>query len=221
MSIRLFSKQIKILNNLTTVCKFTNKTSIESLAELYKTAKSNCSNNLSNYYNQVNPNGVFANNELNLSEIEIYGFDYDYTLAHYNANLFQVIFNLARNILVNDLKYPKELFEFNYMPDYPIRGLHFDKRNGWLMKIDSYHNIHLGTVHSGRKKISDKEVKQFYNGVHINIEDIGYTQSSQTMHQFIDLFCLPEIALLSAVIECFQNKNIQYSPDYVFVDVKN
>jgi HAD superfamily 5'-nucleotidase-like hydrolase len=205
--------------NINPVCLFTNK-SIESLTDLYRISKNNCYNELSQFYNKVNPHGVFANNEIDLGEVEIYGFDYDYTLAHYNRNLFQVIFNLGRNILVNELKYPKELLEYNYMHEYPIRGLHFDKRNGWIMKIDSYHNIHLGTVHSGLKQISDQEVKQFYNGVHINIEDIGYTQSSQTMHQFIDLFCLPEIALLSAVIECFQRKNIQYAPDYVFNDVK-
>jgi HAD superfamily 5'-nucleotidase-like hydrolase len=206
---------------LTPSCTLTTKSSMDNLIDLYTKSKSHCLNDLSYFYNQVNPNGVFANNELDLNEIEIYGFDYDYTLAHYNRNLFQVMFNLGRNSLVSDLKYPSELFEFNYMHDYPVRGIHFDKRNGWLMKIDSYHNIQLGTVHSGTKQISDKDVKKFYNGIHINIEHIGYTQTSKTMHQFIDLFCLPEIALLSAVIENFQNKNIQFSPDYVYEDVKS
>lgn len=94
----------------------------------------------------INPNGVFINNELDLRKIKIYGFDYDYTLAYYNVSLYKLIFNLARDTLIEKYKYPKELSEFEYSPKFPIRGLHLDKRKGWLMKIDSYHNIQKGTV---------------------------------------------------------------------------
>lgn len=47
-----------------------------------------------------NPDTIFANNEMSLQDIEIYGFDYDYTLAFYSKHLHTLIFNVARDILI-------------------------------------------------------------------------------------------------------------------------
>lgn len=52
--------------------------------------------------NFVNPDIIFANNEMSLQDIEIYGFDYDYTLAFYSSNLHTLIFNIARDILIHE-----------------------------------------------------------------------------------------------------------------------
>jgi hypothetical protein len=52
----------------------------------------------------VDPRGIFANNELDLSEIEVYGFDYDYTLAVYKESLDYLIYDLGRNVLVEKYK---------------------------------------------------------------------------------------------------------------------
>ena len=48
----------------------------------------------------VNPDTIFANNEMSLEDIEIYGFDYDYTLAFYSRHLHTLIFSIARDILI-------------------------------------------------------------------------------------------------------------------------
>ena len=45
---------------------------------------------------------VFCNNELNLDDIDVYGFDYDYTLASYKPTLHYVIYNMGRKSLVKD-----------------------------------------------------------------------------------------------------------------------
>lgn len=50
--------------------------------------------------NSVNPDTIFSNNEMSLQDIEIYGFDYDYTLAFYSSQLHNLIFNIARDILI-------------------------------------------------------------------------------------------------------------------------
>ncbi len=47
---------------------------------------------------------MYANNELDLQEIDVYGFDYDYTLATYKPILHYLIYNLGRDKLVRDQK---------------------------------------------------------------------------------------------------------------------
>lgn len=48
----------------------------------------------------VSPTAVFANNELDLRDVQVYGFDYDYTLAHYNEGVERLIYDLGKNVLI-------------------------------------------------------------------------------------------------------------------------
>lgn len=50
----------------------------------------------------VDPDTIFANNEMSLRDTEIYGFDYDYTLAFYSRHLHTLIFNIARDLLISN-----------------------------------------------------------------------------------------------------------------------
>lgn len=52
--------------------------------------------------NFVDPDTIFANNQMSLQDVEIYGFDYDYTLAFYSRHLHTLIFNIARDILIDE-----------------------------------------------------------------------------------------------------------------------
>ncbi len=53
----------------------------------------------------VEVDGVFTTNELDLREVKVYGFDYDYTLACYKESVDHLIYNLGRDTLVHKLKY--------------------------------------------------------------------------------------------------------------------
>lgn len=69
---------------------------------------------------QMNPRAVFVNNELDLKNINVYGmvllniiinylwfnigFDYDYTLAVYTRNLYELLYRQAMNRLVHTMK---------------------------------------------------------------------------------------------------------------------
>lgn len=54
--------------------------------------------------NLLNSSTIFANNEVNLAEVDIYGFDYDYTLALYSNALDTMIYNTARDFLIEHFK---------------------------------------------------------------------------------------------------------------------
>ncbi|KAI9497803.1 5' nucleotidase family-domain-containing protein [Zychaea mexicana] len=163
----------------------------------------------------TSPNQVFINNELNLKYTEVYGFDYDYTLANYTDNLSRTIYDILRDILVDMLRYPKHIKDLEFDPSFAIRGLHYDINTGWLMKIDSYANIQLNTVHAGRDRVSDpEEVIRYYNGTHIAPR---YLQTN--MFQLNDLFSIPQACLLSDVQQYFKRHNISFHPRYLSDDL--
>ncbi|KAF0288803.1 5'-nucleotidase domain-containing protein 3 [Amphibalanus amphitrite] len=96
----------------------------------------------------VNPRAVFANNEIHLRNVSIYGFDYDYTLAHYKPSMHHLIYDLGKKALVEKFKYPKDIENLRYLPEFAVRGLHYDIHKGLLIKVDSFNQIQLGSVYS-------------------------------------------------------------------------
>ncbi|XP_072255111.1 5'-nucleotidase domain-containing protein 3 [Pyxicephalus adspersus] len=138
--------------------------------------------------NLFNPSAIFANNEMSLDDIEIYGFDYDYTLAFYSKDLHTLIFNTARDLLINE------------------------------------HRITPATV-PGFDVVSDSEVIEMYQGSHVPLEQMSdfYGKSSEgnTLKQFMDIFSLPEMTLLSCVNDYFLKNNIDYEPVHLYKDVKD
>lgn len=60
--------------------------------------------------NLLNSATIYANNEVHLSEVDIYGFDYDYTLALYSDALNSLIYNKARTFLIEHFKVCFHLF---------------------------------------------------------------------------------------------------------------
>ena len=58
----------------------------------------------------VNPRSVFGNNELDLRDISVYGFDYDYTLAHYEVAVENLIYDLGKNVLVSKYRVSRMIF---------------------------------------------------------------------------------------------------------------
>ncbi|KAK2838476.1 hypothetical protein Q7C36_013290 [Tachysurus vachellii] len=174
--------------------------------------------------NSVNPDTIFANNEMSLQDIEIYGFDYDYTLAFYSSHLHTLIFDVARDILIQQHRYPEGLKKYNYIPNFVIRGLHYDVQKALLMKIDAFHYIQLGTVYRGLHPVPDREVIAMYEGCHVPLENMsdfyGKSSHGHTMKQFMDIFSLPEMTLLSCVNDYFMMHNIDYEPVHLYKDVK-
>lgn len=47
--------------------------------------------------------GIYVNKNLRLDRLRVYGFDYDYTLAHYSSHLQTLIYDLAKEYMVNEV----------------------------------------------------------------------------------------------------------------------
>lgn len=175
----------------------------------------------------VNAHGVFACNELDLSEVDVYGFDYDYTLACYKPCLHDLLYNLGRDMLIKKLKYPQEISKLEYIPGFAVRGLHYDIEKGLLLKLDSFLQIQLGSVYRGRTKVPDNEVLKMYKNRILPIAYVeGQSKNYQPnvkskMVQLADLFSVPEMCLMCNVAEYFEKNNIDYHPEILFHDIKS
>ncbi|CAO3623294.1 unnamed protein product [Cunninghamella echinulata] len=159
---------------------------------------------------QTQTEDVFINNELNL-DIPMF----TYTVANYTEELSKTIYDIIKNILVDLLRYPSQIKDFQFDPHFAIRGLHYDYNNGWLMKIDNMANIQLNTVHVGRESIKNpQEVIELHNGLHI---PPAYLNNN--MFQLSDLFSIPQSCILSDVLQYFKEKDISFHPRYLSDDI--
>uniref|UniRef100_A0A6Q2Z815 5'-nucleotidase domain containing 2 n=1 Tax=Esox lucius TaxID=8010 RepID=A0A6Q2Z815_ESOLU len=173
--------------------------------------------------NILNPSTIYANNEVDLDKVDIYGFDYDYTLALYSSALDRMIYDKAREFLVKHYKYPEGISKYDYIPSFAARGLHYDIQKGLLMKIDAFHYIQLGTVYRGLKPVPDEEVLELYGGTHhVPLQEVsGFYGKGPVMKQFMDVFSIPEMTLLAAANDYFNSNGIEYDPGHLFKDVSD
>nr|XP_046251901.1 5'-nucleotidase domain-containing protein 2 [Scatophagus argus] len=171
--------------------------------------------------NLLNSSTIYANNEVSLAEVDIYGFDYDYTLALYSNALNTMIYNAAKGFLIEHFKYPEGIHRYDYIPNFAARGLHYDIQKGLLMKIDAFHYIQPGTVYRGLSPVPDEEVLQLYGGTyHVPLQqDSGFYGKGPKVKQFMDIFSIPEMTLLAVANDFFITNNIEYDPVHLFKDV--
>ena len=107
----------------------------------------------------VNSDAVFAINQIDFGSVDVYGFDYDYTLAQYDPLMQNFIYDQASRILVGKYHFPAALAELKYQPNFCIRGLHYDVARSLLMKVDAFHIIQQGTVYRGLRQLEVAEVR--------------------------------------------------------------
>ncbi|KAM9344307.1 5'-nucleotidase domain-containing protein 2 [Pholidichthys leucotaenia] len=171
--------------------------------------------------NLLNSATIYANNEVNLAEVDIYGFDYDYTLALYSDALNAMIYNKATEFLIEHFKYPEGIRKYDYLPNFAVRGLHYDIQKGLLMKIDAFHYIQPGTVYRGLSPVPDEEVLQLFGGTyHVPLQqDSGFYGKGPRVKQFMDIFSIPEMTLLAVANDFFITNDIDYDPVHLFKDI--
>ncbi|KAM0943377.1 putative 5'-nucleotidase [Dioscorea sansibarensis] len=162
---------------------------------------------------KMNPEGIYVNKNLKLGDIQVYGFDYDYTLAHYSKNLQSLIYDIAKKYLVNELKYPESCLRFQYDSTFPIRGLSYDRLKGCLLKLDFFGSIEPDGCFFGRRKLSMEKIKEMYGTRHI-----GRDQATGLVG-LMDIFCFSEACLIADIVQHFVDDQLDFDASNVYQDV--
>lgn len=143
------------------------------------------------------PRQVFVNRSLHLADVELIGFDMDYTLAIYHQRRLETLsYDMTVERLVTAGGYPPEIRGIPYDHLFVQRGLFVDKKQGNLLKIDRFG--HVGRAFHGRQPLAEEEVDRLYHNERIRLRNPEYA--------WIDtLFALPEACLLAGIIELYEH----------------
>lgn len=136
---------------------------------------------------------IFVNRNLRMDEIEVIGFDMDYTLALYNQrNLESLSIRCTLEKLVQKRGYPAEIFDLEYDHTFGMRGIVVDRAHGNVFKMDRFG--HVGRVYHGRRQLDREERHRLYRTHRIKL--------SLPRYAWIDtLFALPEAVMYATLVE--------------------
>src|SRR4051794_38813637 len=148
---------------------------------------------------------VFANRNLNLSQIELVGFDMDYTLALYNQpKIEELSIRATLDKLVANKGYPAAIQALDYNPALGIRGLVIDRPNGNIFKPDRYGAP--GRALHGMRILDPARRSELYQRQR--------TPLGHARYAWIDsLFALPEAVMYIRLVDFFDSYEGP-KPDY-------
>ena len=148
---------------------------------------------------------VYVNRNLPLADVELVGFDMDYTLALYHQAKMEELSVLATvHKLVVSKGYPESIRHLEYDASLGIRGLVVDQHTGNVFKPDRYGTP--GRVRHGRVALPRTEVAALYQQHRMRLADPRYA--------WIDtLFALPEAVIYVNLVDFFDS-HAGSKPDY-------
>ena len=158
---------------------------------------------------------IYANGNLDMSKIEVVGFDMDYTLAMYHQHAMnELSIQATVDKMIASRGYPEEIRDAKLDHDFIIRGLVVDKETGNIFKMDAHR--HVGRCYHGYQKLGDAERQKEYGTRPIRL-------ASDRYHWVDTLFSLPEATLLAGLIEHYEgnDKELPWSYRQLFDDIRH
>ena len=157
---------------------------------------------------------IYANRSMDMSEIEVIGFDMDYTLAAYHQKeMDRLSIDTTLDKLVRKKGDPEALRQVTLDQNFIIRGLVVDKELGNIFKMDAHR--HVGRCYHGYTELTDRERLDLYGSRPISLGTDRY-------HWVDTLFSLPEATLLAGIIEQYEGsgRELPWSYRELFDDIR-
>jgi HAD superfamily 5'-nucleotidase-like hydrolase len=156
---------------------------------------------------------IFCNRNLRMDEIELIGFDMDYTLAIYNQRRIESLsVECTLEKLVHKRGYPEAILALDYDPTFAIRGLVVDRQHGNIFKMDRYG--HVGRVYHGRRTLDKEERRRLYRLERIRLSSGRYA--------WIDtLFALPEAVMFARIADFLDESSERVRYGKLWQDIRD
>lgn len=136
---------------------------------------------------------VHVNRNLRLETAAWVGFDMDYTLAIYrHPQMDRLSIEATLRKMVERFGRPESLLAMPFRSDFPIRGLHVDKKLGNVLKMDRYR--YVKRAYHGMRELTKEERRQHYHSRPVRVGTKRY-------HWVDTLYALPEVTIYAAAIE--------------------
>lgn len=158
---------------------------------------------------------VFANSYVDLGQIDIVGFDYDYTLVTYKQELLELIYDMALQRLVKEGQYPLQMLQagLSFDPRFSIRGLGVDRENGWICHLSYTHKV--AVAWEGREKVTKERIFQEYRVKRA----LRPTERRQRIKPLNDLFSMAECCLIADTVQFFKDNSIPFCAQNAVNDI--
>ncbi len=111
---------------------------------------------------------VFVNRSLNLKQIQLIGFDMDYTLVRYDAQAFESLaYAYAAKYLSEHKGYPDAVKKLTFDYNRALVGLVIDKSKGNLLKLSRYGKIKM--AFHGLQPLDFRVMRDIYQNVVVDL----------------------------------------------------
>ena len=111
---------------------------------------------------------VYCNRELDMNQIQVVGFDMDYTLAQYHIEFDLLAYEGAKKKLVDWLGYPENVLDLKYDRNISQRGCIIDRKRGNILKLDQHRYVRA--VNHGLTTLSHDQRKSIYRESYQEVE---------------------------------------------------
>ncbi|WP_375773670.1 HAD-IG family 5'-nucleotidase [Archangium gephyra] len=156
---------------------------------------------------------IFVNRNLRMAQVELIGFDMDYTLAIYHMRrLEQLAYDMTLAKLVTERGYPSVIGQLQYDHHFVMRGLAVDKANGNLLKMDRFG--YVGRAWHGLRPLDREVWKKLYRNQRVKLKNPQFA--------WIDtLFALPEAWLFAGIIELLESLGQRVDYGKLYDDIRD
>ena len=155
---------------------------------------------------------VHVNRNLRLETVAWVGFDMDYTLAIYrHPEMDRLAIEATVRKMVERHGRPESLIAMPFRSDFPIRGVHVDKKLGNVLKMDRYR--YVKRAYHGMRELTKEERRQHYHSRPVRAGTKRY-------HWVDTLYALPEVTVYAAAIEHLEHLGIEVDYGKLFDEVR-
>jgi 5'-nucleotidase len=154
---------------------------------------------------------IHCNRDLRLDQIQLIGFDMDYTLAVYDQNAIDRVSIEATAQKLVAMGYPDQLLHMPFKAHFPIRGLLVDRKLGNVLKTDRYR--YTKKAYHGGRELSSDERKALYQHKRIRPGTARY-------HSIDTLYALSEVTVYAAAVDVLDQGGVSLDYAKLFDDVR-